>query len=67
MRALRIGLIGDYDAGATAHRAIPIALRRAAEQLSQPLSVDWLATDAMPDAQALARFSARRCAVSCRR
>ena len=64
MRALRIGpigLIGDYDADVTAHRAIPIALRLAAEQLSQPLSVDWLATDAMPDAQALARFGAFWC------
>lgn len=61
MRALRIGLIGDFDAGVTAHRAIPLALRLAAEKLARPLTFDWLATDATPDAHGLARYDALWC------
>ena len=58
---MQIGLIGDFNESVTAHRAIPVALRLAAEQLSQALSFDWLATDAMPDALGLARFDALWC------
>ena len=61
MRALQIGLVGDHDENVTAHRAIALALRLAAETLAQPLAFDWLATDAMPDADALARFDALWC------
>ena len=61
MGALQIGLIGDFDESVTAHRAIPLALRRAAERLSQRLEFDWLGTDTMPDAQGLARFDALWC------
>lgn len=60
-RTLQVGLIGDFDDGVTAHRAIPLALRLAAEQLSRTLNVEWLATDAMPDAERLARFDALWC------
>ena len=62
---MRVGLIGDFDESVTAHRAIPVALRLAAEQLAQSLSVDWLATDAMPDScvtrDGLARYDALWC------
>ena len=61
MRSLKIGLIGDFDESVIAHRAIPVALQLAAEQLSQPLAFDWLATDAMPEAGELARFDALWC------
>jgi CTP synthase (UTP-ammonia lyase) len=61
MNALRIGLIGDFNESVTAHRAIPIALRLTAEALGQPLVFDWLTTDAMPEADALARFDALWC------
>ena len=60
-RPLQIGLIGDFDESVTAHRAIPLALRLAAEQLAQPLNAEWLATDALPDATRLARFDALWC------
>ena len=62
---MRVGLVGDFDESVTAHRAIQVALRLAAEQLSQSLSVDWLATDAMPDScvagDGLARYDALWC------
>jgi CTP synthase (UTP-ammonia lyase) len=61
MNAVRIGLIGDFDESVIAHRAIPIALKLTAEALPQPLAFDWLATDAMPEADALARFDALWC------
>ena len=59
MGTLRVGLIGDFDERVTAHRAIPIALRLAAEQLAQPLAFDWLATDAIP--HTLDRYDALWC------
>ncbi len=41
---MRIALIGDYDPAVTAHQAIPVALRFAADGASvQP---EWLATEA---------------------
>ena len=61
MRGLRIGLVGDFNESVTAHRAIPVALRLAAEQLSQSLAFEWLATDAMPEADGLACFDALWC------
>ncbi|MEP7297422.1 MAG: CTP synthase [Burkholderiales bacterium] len=61
MRALRVGLIGDRDDSITAHRANPIALRLAGEQLGRVVEADWLATDAMPDDADLARFDALWC------
>lgn len=61
MPDLHIGLIGDFDPGVTAHRAIPLALRQAGDHLGQPLQWHWLATDAIPDADNLARFDALWC------
>ncbi|TMQ71484.1 MAG: hypothetical protein E6K81_09940, partial [Candidatus Eisenbacteria bacterium] len=42
--ALRIGLIGDHDARATAHRAIPLALARASAVTGVPVEGRWLPT-----------------------
>jgi CTP synthase (UTP-ammonia lyase) len=61
MRALQVGLIGDFDESVTAHRAIPVALRLAGEALQRTVEFDWLATDAMPSAAALTRFDALWC------
>jgi CTP synthase (UTP-ammonia lyase) len=44
---LRIGLIGDYQPEAIAHRAIPVALSRAAAVTGLALDVEWLATGAL--------------------
>ena len=61
MRSVQVGLIGDFDARVTAHRAIPIALRLAGEALQRTVEFDWIATDAMPDDDALKRFDALWC------
>ena len=42
--AIRIGLIGDHDASVTAHRAIPLALERAAVPTGLPVEARWLST-----------------------
>jgi CTP synthase (UTP-ammonia lyase) len=41
---MRIALIGDYNAAVIAHRAIPLALRMAVEQLHADVSWEWLHT-----------------------
>jgi ribosomal protein S18 acetylase RimI-like enzyme/gamma-glutamyl-gamma-aminobutyrate hydrolase PuuD len=47
-RPLRIGLVGDRDESVLAHRAIPEAVRLAAERLGVAAEVVWLATDSLP-------------------
>jgi CTP synthase (UTP-ammonia lyase) len=44
---LRIGLIGDHDPTVTAHRAIPIALARAAAATGLAVEARWLGTAAL--------------------
>jgi len=61
MGARRIALVGDRSDAITAHRAIPLALGLAAESLAQPLSFDWLASDALPDDAALAAYDGIWC------
>ena len=49
----RIALIGDHNPEVTAHRAIPLALGRAAEDAALDLSWDWVGTATIgPDAPA---------------
>ena len=45
----RIALIGDHDPAITAHRAIPLALERAASDARLPLSWDWIGTETIGD------------------
>jgi CTP synthase (UTP-ammonia lyase) len=47
MSALRIGLIGDYDPEVPAHRAIPVALRLAADRAGTAVEPVWLHTSAL--------------------
>jgi len=61
MGARRVGLVGDRDDDIAAHRAIPIALGLAAEQLRQPVAFDWLASDALPADDALAAYDGLWC------
>ena len=45
---VRIALVGDYDPNAIAHRAIPIALERAAAQsCPERLTFDWKHTSTL--------------------
>ena len=50
---LRVGLIGDFDARITAHRAIGVALPVAAQRLRLRVEPVWLATDTLTDAVVL--------------
>jgi CTP synthase (UTP-ammonia lyase) len=60
--AVSIALVGDHDAGVTAHRAIPRALGRAAFDLGVTLRYDWLHTAKLANAPAsLAAYDAVWC------
>ena len=48
-RAVRIGLVGDYDGSVTAHRAIPRAIDLAAQAAGVRATSHWIATDAVAD------------------
>lgn len=46
-QAIRIALVGDRDPAVTAHRAIPLALSLAAEELDCAVEANWIGTDAI--------------------
>ena len=56
-----IGLVGDYDAGVTAHQAIPRALALATGALGAPLEFRWLPTETIESDAVLAPFDALWC------
>ena len=58
---LRIALVGDRDDSVAAHRAIPLALGRAAEAHGLTLDACWLPTDHIDDDVALAGFDGLWC------
>jgi CTP synthase (UTP-ammonia lyase) len=49
MNVVRIGLIGDHDPAVTAHRAIPEALRLAAQGVGRALEPVWVGTATLGD------------------
>lgn len=57
---MKIALIGDYDAGVTAHRAIPLALAIAARELDIEVEPTWIHSGAI-DLEALRDFDAAWC------
>ena len=60
-QTIDIGLVGDYDAGVTAHRAIPAALALAADTLGVGVSHEWLATDTITAVARVAGFDGLWC------
>lgn len=58
---LHIGLVGDRNDAVTAHRAIPLALRRAADEICVAVEMVWLPTETIVDTEALAAFDALWC------
>jgi CTP synthase (UTP-ammonia lyase) len=58
---IRIGLIGDHDAGITAHRAIPEALRLAGDERGIAVGCEWLATDEITGHRRLSQFDGLWC------
>jgi len=57
---VRIGLIGDHSASVVAHRAIPVALQRAAEERELVVEPEWLATEEV-ESMRLASFDGLWC------
>ena len=57
---MKIALIGDYDAGVTAHRAIPLALDIAARELAVDCEAQWIHSSEI-DPAALTGFDAIWC------
>ncbi|MCE5257990.1 MAG: hypothetical protein LLG44_02900 [Chloroflexi bacterium] len=56
-KALRIGIIGDYNPTYPSHRATDLALRHAAAALSVALECAWLATDLFAGASGAAALT----------
>jgi CTP synthase (UTP-ammonia lyase) len=63
MKPVRIGLVGDYNPQVTAHRAIPEALRLAAEHVGRAVEPTWVYTATLDGdvASRLADFDALWC------
>jgi CTP synthase (UTP-ammonia lyase) len=59
--AIRIGLIGDYDAAVLAHRAIPRALALAGDAVAAPVHYEWIPTQEIQDASRVSGFDGLWC------
>ena len=58
----RLALIGDYDSGIVAHRAIPLALALAGKTTGVALEWEWIGTDTITDApRQLANYAGLWC------
>lgn len=57
----QIGLVGDCDATAPAHQAIPVALRLARDALGVALEFQWVPTDQIRGASRVADFDGLWC------
>ena len=55
---LRIAVVGDYNAGITAHQAIPLAIDDAAAVLELVADYDWLASTEITSAEDLVGYDA---------
>jgi CTP synthase (UTP-ammonia lyase) len=56
-----IGLVGDWDQGVPAHRAIPLALARAADELRLASRFEWVPTPEVTSAERVAGFDGLWC------
>ena len=64
-RALRIGIVGDYNPASRYHAATNAALQHAGAALAIPVEVTWVATPSVDEANAekvLGLFDALWCA-----
>ncbi|WP_285424445.1 CTP synthase [Pseudomonas sp. efr-133-TYG-103a] len=60
-QAIRIALVGDYDANVPAHLAIPVALDRVAAESGTPLTYQWVPTPEVADGALLQAFDGIWC------
>ena len=59
--ALRIGLVGDYDAAVPAHQAIPRALARAGDAVGATIAHAWVPTEEITPTARLTGFDGLWC------
>jgi CTP synthase (UTP-ammonia lyase) len=59
--AIRLGLIGDYNAAVTAHQAIPRALDLAGAAVGAPVSYEWVPTQQIGDVSRVSGFDGLWC------
>lgn len=60
-KAAVIGLVGDYDQTVPAHKAIPLALTRAAEELRVSVRFEWVPTEEVISVERIAIFDGLWC------
>ncbi len=58
---INIALVGDYDAGITAHQAIPEALRLAAVECGIAVDFEWVPTEQISSAERISDFDGLWC------
>jgi len=58
---VRVALVGDYNAGVPAHRAIPLALEMAASAANVQVDYSWVPTPQVQDGAGLADFDGIWC------
>jgi CTP synthase (UTP-ammonia lyase) len=59
--SLQIGLVGDHDASVPAHRAIPLALRLAADSCGVGIEAQWVPTEEIRGAARISAFDGLWC------
>jgi CTP synthase (UTP-ammonia lyase) len=59
--AIRIGLIGDYDAAVLAHQAIPRALALAADAATASVEFEWIPTEEIREVSRVSGFDGLWC------
>lgn len=60
-KAVKVGLIGDYDPAVPAHQAIPLALQRAAQSNHLNIKFEWIPTQEIVDASRCSGFDGLWC------
>ncbi len=60
-KSVTIGLVGDFNEAVPAHRAMPMALRRAALAVGTEVEFEWLPTDSIGTVARLSRFDGLWC------
>jgi CTP synthase (UTP-ammonia lyase) len=61
MSFAKIGLIGDYNDSVPAHRAIPLSLKRAAEESGISVQLEWVPTEGIASVATVSRFDGLWC------
>jgi CTP synthase (UTP-ammonia lyase) len=60
-KQITIGLVGNYSASVPAHKAIPLALGRAADLLGMEVGFAWVSSEEISDAARVASFDGIWC------